>query len=121
MFLASALAGPWPLALVTLLAAVMKKWGRLAMTRSPRVPLSTLPARCQSGHSQRQRQDLRVLLRPPSKARCTGFEGLAGLLVGNAQGNAIGVDDRKRFSIFTALEIERLVMGTVDVDNLTWF
>jgi hypothetical protein len=61
--------------------------------------------------------------RPPV-TRCTGFEGLAGLLVGNAQGNAIGVDDRKLFSIFTALQIERLerlVVGTVDVDNLTWF
>jgi len=59
---------------------------------------------------------------PPSKARCTGFEGLAGLLDRVAGGNrAIGVDDRKPFGILTALEIERLVDGAVDVDNLTWF
>jgi hypothetical protein len=57
-----------------------------------------------------------------SKARSTGFEGLHGWLDRVAGGNrAIGVDDRKRFSILTALEIERLVGGAVDVDDLTWF
>ena len=30
------------------------------------------------------------------------------------------VDDREGLGIVTALEIERLILGSVDVDNLTW-
>ena len=58
----------------------------------------------------------------PSKARCTGFDGLAGWLDRDAGGNqAIGVDDRKLFSIFTALQTERLdrlVVGAIDMNRL---
>src|SRR6476646_6679191 len=57
-----------------------------------------------------------------SKARCAGFDGLFGWLDRDAGGNqAIGVDDRKLFSIFTALQIERLdrlVVGAIDMNRL---
>src|SRR6476659_8296132 len=58
----------------------------------------------------------------PSKGRCIGFDGLAGWLDRDAGGNrAIGVNDRKLFSIFTALQIERLdrlVVGAIDTNHL---
>ena len=48
--------------------------------------------------------------------------GSSGWLNRGARGNqAIGVDDRKLFSIFTALQIERLdriVVGAIDMDHL---
>ena len=58
---------------------------------------------------------------PRSKARCTGFDGLAGWLDRAGGNQAIGVDDRKLFSIFTALQIERLdrlVVGAIDMNHL---
>ena len=58
-----------------------------------------------------------------SKARCTGFDGLAGWLADAGGNKAIGVDDRKLFHIFTALQIERLdrlVVGAIDMNHLAW-
>src|SRR5262245_45830561 len=57
-----------------------------------------------------------------SKARCTGFDRVSGWLDRDAGGNqAIGVDNRKPFGIFTALQIERLdrlVVGAIDMNYL---
>jgi hypothetical protein len=54
-----------------------------------------------------------------SKVRCIGIRGLVGLP--HVEGNKIVVvDDREGLGIVTALEIERLILGSVDVDNLTW-
>jgi hypothetical protein len=56
-----------------------------------------------------------------SKARCTGFDGLAGWLAGAGGNQTIGVDVRKFFRIFTALQIERLdrlVVGAIDMNYL---
>ena len=69
-----------------------------------------------------KRAVFRVYPSSRSKARCTGFDGLSGWLDRDAGGNqAIGVDDRKLFSIFTALQIERLdrlVVGAIDMNCL---
>src|SRR6478736_8087599 len=74
--------------------------------------------------ARNETNSFRVYLPSRSKARCAGFDGLSGWLDRDAGGNrAIEVNDRKLFSIFTALQIERLerpVVGAIDVDNLTW-
>jgi hypothetical protein len=55
-----------------------------------------------------------------SKDRCIGIRGSFGLP--RAEGNKIVVvDDREGLGIVAALEIERLILGSVDVDDLTWF
>ena len=61
--------------------------------------------------------------RPPGqKPDALALMGCAGWLDRDAGGNqAIGVDDRKLFSIFTALQIERLdqlVVGAIDMNHL---
>src|SRR5262245_23941690 len=67
----------------------------------------------------RERRDFKV---SRSKARRTGFDRLSGWLDRAAGGNqAIGVNDREPFSIFTALQIERLervVVGAIDMNHL---
>ena len=72
--------------------------------------------------ARNETSSLRVYPSSRSKARCAGFDGLSRWLDRDAGGNrAIGVDDRKLFSIFTALEIERLdrlVVGAIDMNHL---
>jgi hypothetical protein len=74
------------------------------------------------GEEQVQALNLSTEENSRSKARCTGFDGLSGWLDRDAGGNqAISVDDRKHFSIFTALQIERLdrvVVGAIDMNHL---
>src|SRR5262245_26000505 len=68
-------------------------------------------------------QDCLKFLIPWLKARCTGFDRVSGWLDRDAGGNqAICVDNRKPFGIFTALQIERLdrlVVSAIDMNYLT--
>src|SRR5437867_3539794 len=72
--------------------------------------------------ARNETNSFRVYLSSRSKARRTGFDRLFGRLDRDAGGNrAIGVDDRKLFSIFTALQTERLervVVGAIDMNRL---
>jgi hypothetical protein len=92
------------------------------MTQSPPVPLSTLLPRGANqairNASAKTFEFYSVLRQKPDVLASRGWLG-CWLVMPKATPSVS--DDRKRFSIFTALEIERLVMGTVDVDNLTWF
>ena len=74
--------------------------------------------------ARNETSSFRVTRPSRSKARCIGFDGLSGWLDRDAGGNrAIGVNDRKPFGIFTALQIERLerlVVGAIDMNHLAW-
>ena len=43
----------------------------------------------------------------------------AGLLGGSSGNQLAGIDERKRLGVLTALQIDRLVLGAVDVHRLT--
>ena len=55
------------------------------------------------------------------KPRRTSPNGLSRWLRVGARGNkALNVDDRKSCGVAAALEIHRLLLGTIDLDNLAW-
>src|SRR5262249_42764413 len=76
-------------------------------------------SKAQSGEAGNETRRFRGFRHPGQKPHGMAW---VGLLDRDAGGNqAIGVDDRKSFSIFTALQIERLervVVGAIDMNHL---